>query len=59
MKTKVELINDNPQSQLMKGDKGYIDGYVRAANNRSYAAVVVDDKIDLVAIYNLKVIQTP
>ena len=57
MKTKVELTMDNPQSELKKGNKGYIDGYVRAADNRSYAVVVVDDKIDLVPVYLLKVIK--
>ena len=57
MKTKVEVKEDERQSQLKKGDKGYIDGYVRAADNRGYAVVVVGDIIDFCPLYNLKVIQ--
>lgn len=58
MKTKVELIHDNIQSALKAGDKGYIDGYVRAADDRSYAVVIVGEKIDLVPLFILKVIQS-
>ena len=64
MKTKVELKADVQQSQLKKGDKGYIDGYVQAAYNvhlhqlyRSYAVVVVGEIVDYCPLYNLKVIQ--
>lgn len=57
MKTKVELKEDVQQSQLKKGDKGYIDGYVQAADNRGYAVVVVGEIVDYCPLYNLKVIQ--
>lgn len=57
MKTKVELKEDVKQSQLKKGDKGYIDGYVQAADNRGYAVVVVGEIVDYCPLYNLKVIQ--
>ena len=56
MKTKVELKDDVQQSQLKKGDKGYIDGYLRAADNRGYAVVVVGERLDFVPLYSLKVI---
>ena len=57
MKTNVEMKNDQHQCEIKKGDVGYIDGYVRAADDRSYACVVVPDKgiVDLVSIYNVKV----
>lgn len=54
MKTKVEIIANITECLHKKGDRGYIDGYVRAADNRGYAVVVVDEKIDFVALYNLK-----
>jgi len=57
MKTTVELKDDVQQSQLKKGDKGYIDGYVQAADNRGYAVVVVGEIVDYCPLYNLKVIQ--
>ena len=56
MKTKVELIDEVQQSQLKKGDRGYIDGYVQAADNRGYAVVVVGEIVDLCQVWNLKVI---
>lgn len=57
MKTKVEITADIHQCQLRKGEKGYIDGYVRAGDNRGYAVVVVDERLDFVPLYSLKVIQ--
>jgi hypothetical protein len=57
MKTKVELKNDVQQSDLKKGDKGYIDGYCRGGNNVPYAVIVVGEIVDLCPLYNLKVIQ--
>jgi|2_EtaG_2_1085320.scaffolds.fasta_scaffold37301_2 sugar lactone lactonase YvrE len=57
MKTKVEIKTDVHQCQLKKGEKGYIDGYVRAADNRGYAVVVVGERLDFVPLYSLKVLQ--
>ena len=56
MRTNVEMVNDQPQSELKKGDKGYIDGYVMGGDARPYAAVVCMDKgiVELVSTYNLK-----
>lgn len=57
MKTKVELKDDVQQSQLKKGDKGYIDGYAQTADNRACAVVVVGEIVDYCPLYILKVIQ--
>lgn len=41
MKTKVKVDQDINESLLRKGDLGYIDGYVTAADGRPYAVVVI------------------
>ncbi len=57
-KTKVILIKDVHQSDFKKGDIGYIDGYVQAADRISYAVVVrlSDRKFEHVPIYKLEAI---
>ena len=55
-KTKVQVIANLSECAHKKGDIGYIDGYVQAADNRPYAVVVVGKNIDLVMCYNLDVI---
>ena len=57
MKTKVEVTSNVYQCQLKKGEFGYIDGYVKAGDDRPYAVVVVDERIDFVPLHALKVIQ--
>ena len=44
-------------SELKKGDKGYIDGYVRSADDRGYAVVVVGEVVEYCSLHKLKVIQ--
>ena len=44
MRTNVKIKHDIHQTDLKKDDQGYIDGYLRAADNRGYAAVVVLSK---------------
>lgn len=39
-KTKVICVGQTHQSQILKGDTGYIDGYVQAADNRPYGIFV-------------------
>ena len=56
MKTLVEIIATPPQNLFVAGDKGYIDGYIIAANGQPCAIVVCNTLIDLVPIYGLKVI---
>lgn len=56
MKTKVELLFDSPYDQARKGDVGYIDGWVRGANDKAYAVVVIRDFICFVPHRDLKVI---
>ena len=52
-KTKVKILQNTSQCSLLKGHKGYIDGYV-SANNKPYAVVVCGGLIDLVPIYALR-----
>lgn len=56
MRTNVIVKSDVNQSAIKKGDMGYIDGYVQAADGRAYAVVVVPSKkiIDMVPIYLLE-----
>ena len=58
MKTKVKVLQDVNQSDITEGDIGYIDGYVKAADDRPYAAVVIPAKniIDQCPLYTLQVI---
>lgn len=54
-KTKVRLCGSPPQTQLRQDDLGYIDGYVRGANDVPLAVFVrlYDGLIDLVPINTL------
>lgn len=55
MKTRAVITQDVHQSEFVKGDAGYIDGYVQAADSRPYAAFVrADGVIDLVPVYLLR-----
>jgi len=54
-KTKVILTSSSVECQHKKGDEGYIDGYVRGANDCPYAVVIVGENVDLVDIHLLKV----
>lgn len=55
MKTRVEFIADQPQEKFKKGDRGYIDGYVRGGDGKPYAMVVSDKgHIGGAFTYNLK-----
>lgn len=55
MKTRAVITQDVHQSDFVKGDTGYIDGYVQAADTRPYAVFVRDDGvIDLVPPYLLR-----
>ncbi len=56
-KTKVVLIDDD--YTFKKGDIGYVDGYVQAADRKPYAIVIrlSDRKFEHVPIYKLKQLQ--
>jgi len=58
-KTKVRIISQVFESgcSLKFGDIGYIDGYINGGDGRPYAVVVVANKIDLIPINALEVIQ--
>lgn len=54
-KTPAKLIHDVHQSDLKIGDRGYIDGYVQAADNRPYAVFVREDGVvDLAPVYAIQ-----
>lgn len=54
-KTKAMIMSNVQQSELKKWDQGYIDGYVRGADDRAYAVFVrLDGLIDLVSLYQLR-----
>ncbi|MGK0448573.1 MAG: hypothetical protein ACJA2M_002371 [Polaribacter sp.] len=55
-KTKVKVIQTPREGQHKKGDIGYIDGYVVAADGKPYAVVVCGSVIDLIRIWCLQVI---
>lgn len=57
MKTAVQMISDDHQhGDWKKGEKGYIDGYVRGGNDVPLVAVVLKDRIVLASTHQLKVI---
>ena len=56
MRTRVEFKhNDAEHKEWTKGDKGYIDGYVRGGNGVPFAAVVIGHDIVLAPLHSLKV----
>lgn len=59
MTTKVKLLHLPPQpiSRAKVGDEGYIDGYVRGADNVPYAVVVFGEQLEICPIFNLKVLR--
>ena len=57
MKTKVSIIRDVNQSQIKKGENGYIDGYITGGDGRPYAVVVVGLLIELIPIHDLLVLE--
>jgi hypothetical protein len=43
MKTQVIMITDDDQyHEYKKGDKGYVDGYIRCWNNIPFAVIVIN-----------------
>ena len=57
-KTTVVFKNDDSEhKEWKKGEKGYIDGYVRAGDDRPYAVVVIGKRLVLCSPYALEVVQ--
>jgi len=59
MKTEVKIIQITPDTNidgLSIGDTGYINGYCRGGDGIPYACVVVKNKIVMVSLHCLKVI---
>lgn len=58
MKIIVHIKNDYHQGLFRKGDVGFIDGYVRGANNIPCAVVCVKEELDLVPLTVLRVMKS-
>ena len=52
-KTKAIINSNTFQCRLEEGMEGYVDGYVRAGDDRPYAVVVSGEIIDMVPLYAL------
>lgn len=55
-KTKIEFLIDFHHETLRpykKGERGYIDGYLRAADGRPCMVIVVGELIDLIPFTNV------
>jgi len=61
MKLKVKILATNhSMKRLSPGDIGYIDGYLRGADDIPYAVVYVQGKgIELIPFYSLEVLHGP
>lgn len=58
MRTKVKMsCNDNQHKEWIKGEEGYIDGYVRGGDGRPCLAVVIGSRIILCAPNQVEVIE--
>lgn len=55
MKTKVTIIKDVENSQVKKGETGYIDGYATDLNEVPHAFVVIGVLIEMIPISYLLV----
>lgn len=52
-KTKVKVVAADGYQKAQKGDVGYIDGYIRGADDIPYAVVVFDDCIEMIYLHCL------
>jgi hypothetical protein len=52
----VEIIGNYEHAAFKIGEQGFVDGYVRGADDRPYAVVIIGEKIDMVPLYSLNVI---
>jgi len=56
MKTQVEVLYDTRYGAAKKGERGYIDGYCRGADDCGYCMVVIGERIEMIEPRNLKAI---
>lgn len=56
MKTFVEMTGNCKYGDYKKGDKGYIDGYMRGADGIPNAVVVIGERVVMCYLIHLKVI---
>lgn len=58
MKTKVRIINTDVQNgDYVRGEYGYIDGYVRGGNDTPFIVVVIGKKIVLCRFHDVEVVE--
>lgn len=55
-KTRVKVIMSTNQCRITEGMEGYIDGYVRAGDDRPYACVVAGNMVDMIPMYALEIL---
>ena len=56
-RVKVMLKKELEHSELKPNVVGYVDSYIKGADDRPYAIVVIEDVIDMVQLFNLKVVK--
>ena len=55
MKTRIKTTcNSIYSGEYTKGEKGYIDGYIRGADNIPYAVVVIKDRLHQAPLHHLE-----
>ena len=54
MKTKVRITRESYRYNVIKGDIGYVDGYLRGYNNINCAVVVIGKRFTLVPLHMIE-----
>ena len=54
MKTKVRIACDSFHYNVIKGDVGYVDGYIRGGDDTPYAVVVIGKSFKLVPLHMIE-----
>ena len=54
MKTKVRIIRDSYRYNVIKGDIGYVDGYMHDGDNVPCAVVVIGKSFNFVPLYMIE-----
>jgi hypothetical protein len=59
MRTKVVVkFNDQEHKEYLKGEAGYIDGYIKGGDNRPYVVVVIGDRLTMIPFHCLEVVES-
>ena len=55
MDIKVKITGDSPYNEYKEGDNGFVNGYVRGADDIPYAVVIVNSRFSLVPLSCLRI----